>query len=83
MRIQLVRLSYFFDKRQVADADFVLTIRISDMIEDLIGDIRDRSDLSNVSYHVLEHIGDPNPQHKISIDNELLIKKIRKPTGYV
>jgi hypothetical protein len=35
--------------------------------------------LSNVACHVLEHIGDPNNQHKISIDNVSLIKEIRKP----
>jgi hypothetical protein len=35
--------------------------------------------LSNVACHVLEHIGDPNSQHKISIDNVSLIIKIRKP----
>jgi hypothetical protein len=35
--------------------------------------------LSNIACHVLEHIGDPNSQHKISIDNVSLIKEIRKP----
>jgi hypothetical protein len=35
--------------------------------------------LSKVTCHVLEHIRDPNSQHKISIDNVFLIKEIRKP----
>jgi hypothetical protein len=40
IQIQLVRFSYFFDKKHVVDADFVLTIWISDMFEDMTGDFR-------------------------------------------
>jgi hypothetical protein len=41
--------------------------------------IYNHPNLSNVACHVLEHIGDSNSQHKISIDNVSLIKEIRKP----
>jgi hypothetical protein len=34
--------------------------------------------LSMVTCHVLKHIGDPNSQHKISIDSVSLIKKNTK-----
>jgi hypothetical protein len=32
----------------------------------------------NDACQILEHIGDPNSQHKISIDNVSVIKEIRK-----
>jgi hypothetical protein len=52
----------------------------SDLVNTSIYHIRlNHPNLSNVTCHVLEHIGDPNSQHKISIDNVSLIKEIRKP----
>jgi hypothetical protein len=35
--------------------------------------------VKRIACHVLEHIGDPNSQHKISIDNVSRTKEMRRP----